>query len=527
MRRILITSAALLLGATATACQGSVREPAGSVATGDTFVYAYNLNVVTEWDPALSYSNEIIAMQNLYETLTRYDADSGKVEPLLATDWSANTEGTRWTFTLRDDATYHSGRPVDAASVAESIQRTIDLGGGAAYIWDPVRSVAATDDHTVEFRLKYPAALDLISSSAYAAYVYDVDAAPSGTSLAKWLADGHDAGSGPYAVGSWRPGDEVELRLKADDDYWGGWQEGQFRNIEYRVTPELTTAWQLLQTGDVSFVDRLSPQLFEQAKTTDGVATSEVGSFQNLLALYNTQSGPMADVRVRRAVQLATNTRELVAALDGAGVEATGLIPEGLLGATDVTVTADLDQARALLKEAGYDADHPLRLTLTYAQGDDDQRLYTTLLSSSLSQIDVELDATAMQWNAQWAKAKSSQPAERQDIFVMYWYPDYADPYSWFVNVFRSADPPYFNLSYLADDTVDTEIDALPELTATDRAAATRSYAHLQQQLIVDEAAVSPLFVQNYQRAYSDSISGYVDNPAYPNVVFVHDLRQG
>ena len=39
-------------------------------------------------------------------------------------------------------------------------------------------------------------------------------------------------------------------------------------------------------------------------------------------------------------------------------------------------------------------------------------------------------------------------PAKRQDIFLLYWYPDYADPFSWFINLFHSSDPPYFNLAY-------------------------------------------------------------------------------
>ena len=39
---------------------------------------------MTDWDPATSYSNEIIAMNNMYETLTRYDTQTKKVEPLLA-----------------------------------------------------------------------------------------------------------------------------------------------------------------------------------------------------------------------------------------------------------------------------------------------------------------------------------------------------------------------------------------------------------------------------------------------------------
>ena len=102
--------------------------------------------------------------------------------------------------------------------------------------------------------------------------------------------------------------------------------------------------------------------------------------------------------------------------------------------------------------------------------------------------------------------------------------PDYADAYSWFANVFRSSDEPYFNLTYFKDAKVDQQIDSLPMLTATDPDAAKQTYADLQDELVTQQAVVEPLYVQNYQRAYADSVQGYVDNPAYPNVVFVHDL---
>ena len=61
---------------------------------------------------------------------------------------------------------------------------------------------------------------------------------------------------------------------------------------------------------------------------------------------------------------------------------------------------------------------------------------------------------------------------------MFYWYPDYADPFSWFTNLFRSADPPYFNLSYYEDAGArQRRSTALQQLTATDRDAADAAYA--------------------------------------------------
>ncbi|SDI13993.1 peptide/nickel transport system substrate-binding protein [Sinosporangium album] len=531
------TAAALALAA---ACGGGQVRGAGDrssapsgaggaapPATGTTFVYAPNLDVVTDWDPASSYSNEIVAMQNIYESLTKYNIRTQKVEPRLATAWESSKDGKTWTFTLREGVRFHTGKPLTAEAAKDAIQRTKDKGAGAAYIWDSIKKIKAKDDLTLEFKLKYPAPLDLLASADFAAYIYDTAAAGSGD-LEKWFAEGRDAGTGPYTVDSWQKGKEVELSLTAFDGYWGGWQGAKFTRVEFRVTPELTTAAQLVQRGEVSFVPRLNPQLFAQA-AAQGAQTTQAPSFQNLLALFNTESGPLKDERLRKAVQQAIDYDGLVAALKGAGVAASGLVPQGLFGhVAGRTPKQDLAGAEALLKEAGHGpGGKPLTLTMTYAQGDADQQLLATLLSSTLSTLNVKLEAEPLQWTTQWDRGKSADTGKRQDIFVMYWYPDYADAYSWFANVFRSSDTPSFNLTYLKDDTFDEAVDKLNELAAVDKEAALTSYADLQTRLIDELAAVAVPYVMNYQRVLAGGIGGYVDNPAYPNVVFVYDLTPG
>ncbi|MFG1614484.1 ABC transporter substrate-binding protein [Nonomuraea wenchangensis] len=534
-KRLLVAGVTGVLALTASACAGgqvrgaggtpapqqsgtgqSRSAPSEGVANDSTFVYVPNLDVVTDWDPATSYSNEIVALSNIYEGLTRYDAQTQKAEPRLAQKWTSGEGGKEWTFELRPGVTFHSGAPLTAEAAKKAIERTIDKKGGAAYIWDAVDKIDALDDKTLKFTLKYPAPLDLIASSGYAAYIYDVGAVdPDGKK---------DGGTGPYTVDTWQKGKETELTLKAYEGYWGGWKPEQYKKVAFRVTPEITTAWQLLQKGEVNFVQRLNPQLFQQAGGTDGVRTSQSPSFQNLLVLFNTSSGPAKDERVRKALQAAIDYDGLAAALKGSGQKASGLVPEGLLGhVAGMQPKQDLDKARQLLEEAGYGPDNPeLKLSLTYAQGDDDQKLLVTLLSAALKKLNVTLQARPMTWNAQWDLGKK----RGQDVFVMYWYPDYPDAYSWFLNVFRSADEPQFNLSYLKDAQIDAGIDALPELTATNQVRADETYQDLQRKIIEERAAVAVPYVQTYQRALSADVEGYVDNPAYPNVVFFYDLKR-
>ncbi|CAA9543960.1 MAG: Oligopeptide ABC transporter, periplasmic oligopeptide-binding protein OppA [uncultured Thermoleophilia bacterium] len=509
--------------ATSAASASGEAAPSGNAPTDATFTYANGNNIVTDFDPATSYSNEVIALNNVYEQLTRYDAETKTVKPLLADSWTSTADGKSWTFRLHPGVTFHTGKPVTAAAAKAAIERTIKLKGGAAYIWDAVETIQAPDDATLTFKLKYAAPIDLISSSTYAAFIYDTTAAGDGD-LKKWFGQAKDAGTGPYVVGAWKKGDQNELRLEQFPDYWRGWEGAHYKHVLFQYVPEETTRRQLLDSGQASMADRLSPQLFAEAKDQGRLATAERPSFQNLIAFLNTSHGPLKDVRVRQAVSKAIDYEGIVAVLKGSAVPASGLIPEGLLGYKEGLAQAkDLDAAKTLMGQAGYGEGKRAKLLLTISNGDADQRVVATLLKSNLAEIGIDVTVQPLEWQTQWDKAKSTDPTKRQDIFVMYWWPDYADPFSWFVNLFKSADPPFFNVSYLVDPAIDKQIDALPSLTATDREAAQASYEAIQTRLL-EQAVAVPLYVVNYQRVLQKNVSGYVDNPAYANVAFVYDL---
>ncbi|MGN9783993.1 ABC transporter substrate-binding protein [Nonomuraea sp. ZG12] len=517
MRRRLAAVAALVLLITACSVPPEVRQaPPGDSA----FVYVRHLDMITEWDPSRSYSNEVVALQNVYETLTLWNPVTKRAGPRLATSWRTSPDGRTWTFTIRQGVTFHTGRPLDASAVKASIERTRQAKTGASYIWDAVSSIRAEDPSTVIFTLRYPVPLDLVASSAYAAYIYDTEAAPD---LRTWFAAGRDAGSGPYTVAAWKKGSEHELTLKSYGDYWGGWDRPHYRTVKYRVVPDPTRAWRLLLRGEVSFVYRLDSRLFARAVSTPGIRTAEQPSFQTAMLLFNMANGPMTDLRVRRAVQKAVDYGGVVRALRGGVAPASGIVPEGLLGHVRGRVPRqDLQAAATLLQQAGYGpGGEPLTLTLSYAEGDTDQRLLVRRLRRDLAPLNVTLKARAMPWTAQWEEGKK----KRQDIFLMYWWPDYADGYSWFGNVFHSADPPLFNLSYMNDPATDALLETLPELIVTDQAAAQRAFAQATVRVLDKRAAAAIPWVVNSRRAYLGGIQGYDDNPAYPDVVFVYDLR--
>src|SRR3954451_6892600 len=420
MRRALIVAAAALAVAGTAGC-GSTKTPGGTgaapaggsttaqgpAAADATFTYLDSNELMVGWDPSTSYSNEVSVMNNMYEQLVRYDKTTKKFEPQLAESYTSADGGRTWTFKLRPGVKIHTGRAMDAAAAKAAIERTIKLNQGAAYEWGPVKSIAAPDASTLVFKLKYAAPLDSIASSAYGAYIYDTKAAPK---LADWFAAGHEAGTGPYQLEKWNKGADVEVRLKQFPGYWKGWSGDHYAHVVFRHVPQATTSAQLLRSGDATIARQLNPQLFDSVKSAPGMTSETSPSFENLLGFLNTASGPLKDKRVRQAVIDAFDYSGAIKALKGAGVAAHGFIPAGLSGVDgSINPTQNLDQAKQLLRQAGYGpGGKPLTLTLTHAQGDDNEALMAAILKSDLAQLNVKLDVQALQWTAQWDRAKSA-----------------------------------------------------------------------------------------------------------------------
>jgi peptide/nickel transport system substrate-binding protein len=513
---------ALLLAACGGATYHASQSPQQSSA--QTFTYdTYTPVMIDGWDPSTEYSNGIIAMSLMYQTLTHYNSATHQLDPELATSWNSSDGGLTWTFQLRHGVYFHTGRPMTAAAAKASILRTIQENGGAAYIWGAVKTIDTPSPYTLVFHLKYPSPLDLEASADYSAYIYDTQAAGTG-SLTKWLNTPHDAGTGPYTLQTWNNGQEFEVILKKFPGYWQGWSGTHYTRVVFRVVPQDTTAVQLLRSGQVSFVEQMSPTLWNSLRGTPGVTLVSSPSWQNLLGQLNTQA---LSLPVRQAISWGIDYRGMIAALSGAGIASSGIVPAGLLGHFSDLPSYGYDPAKAtaLLHQAGYGpGKKALNLSLTYTQGDTNEGVVATLMKSDLARLNINLSVQSLAWPTQWAKAKSASASQHQDIFMEYWWPDYADPYSWFINLLYAEKTPYFNLSYYANPALDNEINKVEPLVATNPSAAEQLYRTMQVQ-ILGSAPILFLYNANYQYAMQDNFSGLQVDPAYPNVVFAYDLK--
>jgi peptide/nickel transport system substrate-binding protein len=506
------------------ACGGSSHPASQKQSGNQVFTYDTSAPVMVDgWDPATEYSDGILAMSNMYETLTRYDAATHTIKPQLATSWSSSANGLSWTFHLRHGVHFHTGRLMTAQAAAAAILRTQKMGGGAGYVWDAVKTISAPSPDTMVFHLKYASPLDLEASASYSAYIYDTQAAGGG-SLTTWLNTPHDAGTGPYTLQTWNKGQEFEVILKAFPGYWGGWSGAHYKKVVYRVVPQDTTAAQLLRSGQVDFVEQISPALWKSFQGQAGIHTMSVPSFQNLLSQLNART---LTLPVRQAISYGINYPGIVAALQGAAVTPSGLVPAGLPGHFTNLPNYHYDLAKAdqLLHQAGYGpGKKTLNLTLTYTQGDSNEQVVVTLLKSSLAKLNINLSTQSLAWPTQWAKAKSASASSHQSIFLEYWWPDYADPYTWFTNLLQTEKSPYFNLSYYSSSALDKQINQVESLLATNRPAGVQLYRTMQAE-VLQQAPLDVLYNVNYQYAMRTSFTGFQPDPAYANVVFAYNLR--
>lgn len=518
MKKLLILiTAMVLLSMLLAACGGGAATPAQ--APLKFAVYALNSEPLTNWDPAIEFSNGIHVHNNMYEQLLRYDAINKKVIPVLAESYSVSDDGLTWTFKVRQGVKFQNGDALTAEDVKYSIDRTVQLGAGASYIWSAVESINVVDPQTVEFKLSYKAPLDLVASTGYAAFIYSKKCIKEDNT---WIEEAKGCGTGPYQLKSSRWGEEVILEKFAD--YWGGWQENSFDTVIFRKVAEPATRRQLIETGEATITVELPYTDIEALKQNPNVTVYVEPSLQNLIGMFNTQKPPLDNVDVRRALAYAFPYDQVInTVIGGYGRQSYGMVPFGLWGWSDQLPRYEynLDKAREHLEKAGY-GEGGFKLLLTYTAGNEAEKSAAELYKSELAKLNIELEIRGMPWDSQWEMAKG--PAEnRQDIFVMYWWPDLPSPYSFLYSTFHSEDEPLFNLAYYKNPEFDRLIDEANEITSTDFARAEQMFIDAQRILLED--AVS-LFIYDREDVWVTvkNLKGFKFNPAYPTVVFFHEL---
>jgi len=497
-----------------------------------TIVYATSSEMVT-LDPSTEFSNSILILPNVYETLTLWDPAAGVAKPLLATGWVHSADGLNWTFTLRQGVTFHDGTHFNSAAVKYSIGRTMNLSAGAAYIWAPISNpdtdIQVLDEYTIRFTLSYPAALDGIASSGYAAYIFSPNTPGANyTEQARWFEQGHDSGSGPYTINAalYDATKKSYAVLDRFPGYWGGWRAGQFDHAIIKTIQDPAQREAAVLSGDVDVTIDVPLQDLPAIQSNPRVSVFTGPSYRAMYAFFNSARGPTSNLTFRQALAFAIPYDDIVnSVVKGLGQQSVGVIPTGMWGhdGTLPSYSFNLTRAWDLLNQSGVAT--PLTLKFTYTQSDLFEQQFGTLYKEKLAVMGITLNVEGMPWEQQWALAQTPLAAGSQDVFVMYWWPTYVTPYDFLTNMFGAASYAYFNLGYYNNTAFDSTIDAAVELEATNPSQALSEYRRAQTMLFNDCPAVGVVDLKNLYVMKAD-LKGLKDNPAYPLVVFFYQLSR-
>jgi peptide/nickel transport system substrate-binding protein len=513
----ILLCAVLLMTALLSGCGGGGGQ--SNVTKDEVLFMASYVAPVIDWDPSICFSIESLVMANFYETLLRYDSAADEFIPVLATDYEKSEDGLTWTFTIRDGVTFHDGSTLEIDDVVYSFERSRNMNKGGSFIWDPVDTITALDERTLEITLTYAAPLDLIVSCVYSAYVMAPEQADNGTD---WFQEGNECGTGPYMLQSQVPGDEVIMTKY--ENYWNGWDGKHFDKVIIKNVGENASRRQMIESGEADITNELMVEDLKALENNPNVTVYQSNSFSNTIGFFNTQDPPFDNKLVRQAMNYAFPYDDVITYVSqGYATRPTGPVPTAMWGSVEnPPYEHDMEKAKQLLTEAGY-PDGGFDFVLGYIAGVEARKKTAELYKAELEKLGVNVEIIGMPWDQLWEKAKSTNPADRPDWLSIAWWPDVVTPASWFKALYQTEDSIFFNLGYYSNPTLDELIGEADILSGTDREAAAEAYREAAG--LIAEDAVST-YVSDGMSIYtiSNSLKNFGEDPAYPYVLFFYDF---
>ncbi|AKE10366.1 ABC transporter substrate-binding protein [Serratia liquefaciens] len=405
-------------------------------------------------DPNLAESNvEFYIFNDLFEGLLRV-GKNGEVIPALATKWE--TKGTVWTFHLRPEAKWSNGDPVTADDFVFSWRRLTDpktaspYGSylASAYVLNAAEinagskppselGVKALDAHTLQVTLAEPNSYLLKQLVHFP--VLPVNRKVVEQYGKNWTQPQNFVGNGAFKLAQWVVNEKVVV--ERNTQYWDNAHTvlNKVTFLPLQGFPEVAR----FRAGEIELGYSAPPELYQQLKKNLG--DEQLVTYPLLSTSYfafNNRQPPFNDVRVRQALNLALDKQVIAGKVLGYGQQpAWTFTPTGAGGFTlQPGVAAGwsqeqrIAQAKKLLAEAGFNAQHPLRFTLLY--------------SNDATIKKIVIAASAM-WKKNLGAEVTLQNQERKVVLdninngqysaaFSRWLADYNDP-STFLNVFRST----------------------------------------------------------------------------------------
>jgi peptide/nickel transport system substrate-binding protein len=294
----------------------------------------------------------------VYDTLTRYNPETGEYEPRVAESVEPNDDFTEWTVTLREGVQFGNGDPLTADVVKFSFERHTAEDSPSTWrglLSRNLESIEAVDDRTAIFHLANPWAdfPSLLGTSAGMPVNPGVleEGGPEALQVPPAA-----AGVGPFSVVRYAPDEEIVM--VRNDNYWGG--QVCLDQIRFVRVPGALATYDAFRNGELDVAFLRDPKMIAEARADDVELYSSLVNGGGQLLLNNgahDRTPPTTDVRIRQAIAYAIDPEVINDRVyEGTGLPTSAIIYEdsmlyqGLEGPD-----YDPERARELVDEAKAD----------------------------------------------------------------------------------------------------------------------------------------------------------------------------
>ncbi len=294
-----------------------------------------------------SLSPTIYSIAAIFDGLTRLDAQ-GKLVPALAERWE-QIDPLTWRFYLRPGVKFSNGAPLTAEAFVVGVNYLASDEGNKEGLKTELgflKLARAVNDLTVDIITTEPVA-------SFPRYASAITAAEPN----QWRKLGRDEfGRAPIGTGPFKA-DNIGTARWQLSAFKESWRPPQVDKLELLVLPETSSRVQALSSNRVDVAMIIGPDNIESVESAGMVVKNFISATTYAITLMTERGGPFADVRVRKALNMAIDRNRLTTQLLAGRTVASGQPATRLVYGYDASIEPfpyDPDQAKKLLAEAGY-----------------------------------------------------------------------------------------------------------------------------------------------------------------------------
>ncbi len=421
----------------------------------------------------------------LYQRLVDFD-EAGQPVPDLA-DWEQRSP-TLYRFSLRGHTVFHHGRPLQAEDVAATYAFILDPANASPHhsALSMVERVEVTDFSHIDFYLSRP---DPLFPAYLTAGILPAELIRAGHAF-----DHQPVGSGPFRFVAWPEEGRLVLERQADG-----------RRFEFLRVQDPTVRVLKLLRGEIDMLQNdLPPELLGYLAVQKGIQLKRRSGTNFTYVGFNLQDTVTGQPLVRQAIAHAIDRQSIIRYVLKEGAEpAQAILPSThWAGGKELQpYTYDPAQARALLAQAGFDAQQPIKLV--YKTSSDPFRIrLATVIQDQLAQVGIEVEIRSYDWGTFYGDIK----AGRFQMFSLSWVGINTPDIFRYAFHSTSLPPQGANRGRFSDARVDRLIEQAEE--AADPGEQAALYQQLQT-LLLEELPYVPLWYEQQVFAGRSDIAGY------------------